>query len=84
MNRKILPDNLNSEQRELAAVIGEEAYVRLVEAYGGSSVYVAKNDKIRKFQRDTEIREKFNGKNCRSLAAEYHLSEKTIRKIIGK
>lgn len=79
---KTLLDELNGEQKELAEIIGTEAYIKLVEAYGGSTVYVAKNDKIKRVKRDIEIRRKFDGKNFHSLAAEYKLSEKTIRNIL--
>ena len=37
---------LNGEQRELAEVIGLEAYKKLVERYGGSHVYINKADTI--------------------------------------
>ena len=36
----------NGEQRELAEVIGLEAYKKLVERYGGSHVYINKADTI--------------------------------------
>lgn len=73
---------LNGEQRELAEVIGLEAYKKLVERYGGSHVYINKADTITRKKRNSEIKEKFNGSNYRELAREYNLSEVTIRTIV--
>ena len=55
MKYEICVNDLKGEQKELAKTIGMEAYRNLVEAYGGSSVYVAKDDRIKNFQRDSEI-----------------------------
>ena len=55
MKYEICVNDLKGEQKEPAKTIGMEAYRNLVEAYGGSSVYVAKDDRIKNFQRDSEI-----------------------------
>ena len=74
-------DNLYGEQYEIAALIGIEAYKKLVMNYGGGSVYICKPDTIMKADRNREICEKFNGYNYRELSKEYNLSKKTIRSI---
>lgn len=73
---------LDGEQRELAEVIGLEAYKKLVERYGGSHIYINKADTITRNKRNSEIKEKFDGSNYRELAREYNLSEVTIRTIV--
>ncbi len=72
------------QQKEIAEIIGIEAYRKLVEHYGGSSIYINKFDTITRPERDMEIRKKFNGTNYHELAKEYGLSETGIRKIINK
>lgn len=74
----------SEQQREIAEVIGIEAYRKLVEHYGGSKIYIAKYDTITRPDRNNEIRKKFNGGNYKQLAREYRLSELTIRRIVDK
>ncbi len=75
---------LEGEQRELAEVIGLDAYKKLVEHYGGSHIYIQKSDTITRTDRNSEIKAKFNGSNYRELAREFNLSEKTIREIVAE
>ena len=85
INKLISVTQLRSEQqREIAEIIGIEAYSKLVEHYGGSSIYINKSDTITRPERNDEIRHKFNGSNYHELAKEYGLSETGIRKIINK
>lgn len=77
-------DQLSGDQRELAETVGLEAYRKLVENYGGSSIYINKIDTVTRSERNNEIRRKFNGSNYRELAKEYGFSETGIRKIINK
>ncbi len=74
----------SEQQKEIAEIIGIEAYRKLVEHYGGSHIYINKSDTVTRPDRDEEIRKKFNGTNCRQLAKEYNLSEPTIRNILNK
>lgn len=74
----------SEQQKEITEIIGIEAYRKLVEHYGGSSIYINKYDTITRPERNDEIRRKFNGSNYRELAKEYGLSETGIRKIINK
>ena len=73
---------LDGEQRELAEIIGLEAY--LTDSYAGCTIYVRKPEEITKKLRNTEICERFNGRNYRELAREYQLSESSIRKIVRR
>ena len=74
---------LRGEQRELAETIGLDAYKSLIVRYAGSFVYVCKPDTILKEIRDSEIRERFDGGNYRSLALAYNLAEATVRDIVA-
>lgn len=77
-------DQLRSDQRELAEIIGLEAYKKLVANYAGSFLYIQKIDSVLKDLRDEEIREKFDGGNYGSLAREYDLAEATVRDIVAE
>lgn len=78
------PMQLRNEQRELADVIGLEAYKKLITHYAGSFLYICKPDTILKEIRDNEIREKFDGCNYGQLAREYNLAEATVRDIVAE
>ncbi|MBR6242117.1 MAG: DNA-binding protein [Ruminococcus sp.] len=74
---------LREDQRELAELIGLEAYKKLVKNYAGSLLYIQKIDSVLRDLRDSEIREKFDGSNYRELAREYDLAEATVRDIVA-
>ena len=80
----VSPEQLSGDQRELAEIVGIEAYRKLVENYGGSSIYINKADTVTRSERNVEIQHNFNGSNYRELAREYGLSEPSIRRIINK
>ena len=85
INKLISVTQLRSEQqREIAEVIGIEAYRKLVDYYGGSRIYIEKSDTITRPDRNDEIRKKFDGGNYKQLAREYKLSKQTIRNIVNK
>lgn len=75
---------LRDDQRELAEVIGLEAYKKLIRHYGGNQLYVQQAGSVLKDIRDKEIREKFDGGNYKELSREYSVSEMTIRDIVAK
>ena len=77
-------DQLRGEQKELADLIGLEAYKILVKNYAGSFIYVQKIDSVLKDLRDAEIRDKFNGSNYGELARKYDLAEATVRDIVAE
>lgn len=76
-------DQLRENQKELAEVIGIEAYKKLIKYYGGTSLYVQKADSVMKDARDIELNQKFDGGNYKELAREYGISEMTIRDIVA-
>lgn len=77
-------DDLQGDQRELAELIGLETYLKLVRIIGGSSIYIAKGDKLEAIIRNRKICEEFDGKNYRHLAAKFSLSERVVRTIINE
>lgn len=82
MIENVTIDKLDIEDRVLAELIGLDNFKKLVEAYGGSTIYIKKYDTIIRTTRDIEIKNKFNGFNYRELAKEYGLTVGRVRKII--
>ena len=64
----VSPEQLNGSKKELADVIGLDAYKKLVQHYGGSYIYINKPNTIVRNERNIEIRKKFNGSNYCQLA----------------
>lgn len=76
-------DDLREEQKQIAEVIGIDAYLELTRAFGGTSIYIAKAEEIvKRADRDRQIREEFNGNNYSQLALKYGLTEVWIRNIV--
>ncbi len=77
-------EELDGEQRELAECVGVDGYKRLVSHFGGTSVYIQKEERLIKNQRDKKIIEMFDGGNHKFLARTFKLSENRIREIINE
>lgn len=77
-------EQLREDQRELADVIGLEAYKKLIRHYGGNQLYIQQVDSVMKDLRDKELNEKFDGSNYKELSREYGISEMTIRDIVAE
>ncbi|BFL06971.1 Mor transcription activator family protein [Thomasclavelia ramosa] len=77
-------NDLNDEQKELAELIGLDAFNKLVYYYGGTSIYVPKTDTIERQKRNTRICEDYRkGKSLKYLSTKYGLTENQIRSILG-
>ena len=87
MDKKLLHlltiDDLDGENRELAELVGMEAFIKLVEVYGGTGkLYVPQADKVLIPVRDEKIREEYNGTNLYGICKKWELSESTVRAIV--
>lgn len=80
---KITIEELDQQQREIAECIGIENYLKLVEHFGGTSVYIQKADKMIKLSRDEKIKAMFDGGNYKAIARKFNLSESAVRKIVN-
>ena len=79
---KITVDDLDGEQREIAECVGIENYLKLVEHFGGMSVYFLKEESLLKEKRNRQILKMFNGGNYKEIAKKFNLSENRVRSII--
>ena len=75
-------EDMTEEQKMLIDTIGADCFMDLVRVYGGSYVYIPKNDNIVRSIRNRNIRNDFNGLNFKELAAKYGLTVARIRSII--
>ena len=80
----IYEEDLTPEQRDIYDCIGSQAYEKLVQRYGGLSIYIAKADSVIRSARDEKIRRDFNGYNFKFLVNKSNLSERTIRSITAE
>lgn len=78
-------DDLREEQKQIAAVIGVENYLKLTRQFGGTNIYIAKAEEIvKRNERDENIKKEFNGSNYAQLAVKYGLTEVWIRNIVSE
>ena len=61
---------LTEDDRQLIGIVGTEAFLRLIDTYGGGNA------------RNKAIVAEFDGYNFRELAQKYHLTEMQIRVIV--
>lgn len=79
--KEIAVEDIPEQYHELIRIIGLEPFLKLMNASGGTYLYVPKPDQILRKIRDEKIRAEFKGNNYRKLALKYGLTEITIRHI---
>lgn len=80
--RQAKSEDMTEEQKILIDTVGADCFMELVRVYGGSCVYIPKNDNIMRSIRNRNIRNDFNGHNFKELAIKYGLTVARIRGII--
>lgn len=83
MLKELTPEMLPGFYGQIARAIGAEAFYRLAETTGGTTVYIPKPESILRPVRDRRIREEFNGYNHRALADKYGVTERWVRALCG-
>lgn len=76
-NLEDVPDNF----RELAEILGMDAFKKLIINYGGTAVYVPSSSSITRAVRNKTLKRDFRG-NYREVASVYRISENQARRII--
>lgn len=77
-------EELKQRHKEYAELIGIENLMKLSHTFGGTSIYIPKEKELLKDFKYKQIAKEFTGKNAKELARKYHLSERTIYRIIKK
>ena len=83
MIKYISKEDLPIVLQDLVDTIGIEAFKKLIENYGGSSLYIPNENSILKPIRNRLIKKHFNGNNYKELAKEFKISEMEVRNIIN-
>ena len=69
----------------LLSILGKEKALALCAEFGGSSIYIPKQETLNRELRNKEIIEEYkNGVSLHQLRKKYQLSETTLRTIIFK
>ena len=69
----------------LLSILGEEKALALCAEFGGSSIYIPKQETLNRELRNKDILEDYkNGVSLHQLRKKYRLSETTLRTIIFK
>lgn len=76
-------EDIPEEYRDIVENLGMDSFLKLTRLCGGQNLYVPKMETLEREGRDREIRSLFNGGNYRTLAVQFRLSERQIRKIIN-
>jgi hypothetical protein len=77
--------SLPGSLRHVAEVVGLEAALRIARAFSGTYLYVPKYERVMRQTRDGFIRLEYDrGRSVKRLAAKYGLTERSVRKIIGR
>ena len=83
MLEELTLEDIPKTHKDIAEYIGIDAFKKLVELLGGSSLYIPKEASLTRPIRNRVIREKFNG-DYRVLARKYDISEAQVRNIVGE
>ncbi len=81
--QKIRIDDLDLEQKQLAELIGLDKYKKLLQTYGGMSIYIPKPDSFAATLRNEQIKHEFNGGNYKELSRKFGLTEVWVRNIVA-
>lgn len=76
-------EDILSESRSVAEVIGIDAFIKLVRFHGGDTMYIPKPDKLAVYVRQRLIRKEFTGRNHKELAKKWNLTVRSIYMIVG-
>lgn len=77
-------EDLDFEQKQLAELIGIDKYKKLLQTYGGMSIYIPKPETYAAIIRNEKIRQEFNGGNYKELSRKYRLTEVWVRNIVAE
>lgn len=79
IRKEDIPRNLH----QLVEIVGIEKTVDIIQAFGGSRIWISALDSVERLQRYRKIREEYNGTNQAEMAKKYGIPERTFRYIIS-
>jgi Mor family transcriptional regulator len=75
---ELVPENLY----ELYHLVGAELFTKIVDAYGGETLYIPKLASMERKKKHESIRKEYDGTNISHLAMKYDYTERTVREIL--
>lgn len=77
-------EDLGTDQREVAELIGIENYLKIVDIFGGGAIYIPKPDGVLRSARNRKIIEDYkDGENCKLIAKKYNLTKSAVINILN-
>lgn len=83
MLEKVTMEDIPEVHKDLAEVLGLDAFKKLVRYVGGSSIYVPVEGCITRSRRNKILKETFKG-DYKQLAKTYRISEAHVRRILSE
>ena len=80
--RELKMEDLETQHREIAEVIGIENLVKLSRYFAGNPVYAPKIENLVKNKKYSLIRQEYDGTNIKMLATKYDVCESTVYNIL--
>ena len=80
--RELKMEDLETQHREIAEVIGIENLVKLRRYFAGNPVYAPKIENLVKNKKYSLIRQEYDGTNIKMLATKYDVCESTVYNIL--
>ena len=74
--------DLQENHREIADVVGLDNMIKLIEHFGGNSIYIPQKYELYRTKMYAEILDQYDGTNIKRLATDYGVSEKTVYTIV--
>lgn len=81
---QIEKEDFKDDMALLVEAVGVNAAKKIVEIFGGDSLYVPKPESVIRMARDRQIYSEFNGQNQRELMQRYNLTFRRINGIISE
>lgn len=81
--RQLTMDDLHGNDRDMAEVIGLDAYIKLSEVYGGTTPYIAVSEKLEYRVAKRLATEEYDGTNAAQLARRYGMSERYVQRLVA-
>lgn len=77
-------EDLPGEVQHIVNLIGLKTTFKLINEYGGESIYLPKLETISRLVRDNMIRKEYTGSNLKELSAKFKLTTRHLRTIVDK
>ena len=78
----IKPEHLAPEQKELADLIGMDAYRKMMDFYGGEKIYIPRTETVIKKNKNEIIKAVFDGTNHQEIRKQFGITMRELDRIL--